>query len=253
MFKIGWFVFQPYGLIIALAVLAAGGMVFWEAKRKGQKPEHVLNTLFWGLIGGLAGARAYHVIHEWDFYSKNLLLIFNLWRGGLGIYGALLGGSLAVFVFTKIKDLNFLKWLDIAALGLPLGQAIGRWANFINQELYGYPTDLPWKIYIRPSQRLPEFRSFIYFHPLFFYESIWNLLVFLVVLITITKFEKKIKKGELFCLYLSLYSFGRFWLEFLRPDVWRLFGFPVAQIIAAITILTCLIYVPLGTRRFPTC
>lgn len=232
--------FRAYGLILVLAVLAAATVAWFEAKRKDKTVGTFLDVLLVALFGGLVGARVYHLVHQWQFYSRNLLDAIKLWQGGLGIYGGILGGVVAIFIYTRVKKLDFLKWLDIAAVGLPLGQAIGRWGNFANREIYGLPTNLPWGIYIAPGNRLPELIRFSRFHPLFLYESIWNIGVFLAVLIVAKKFgSPSLRKGELFALYLGLYSLGRFWLEFLRPEVWRVFGLPVAQIIAVVTIAFC--------------
>ena len=235
--SLGPVILQPYGFILSLAISAGAVFFFAEVKRKKESPDSALEILLAALTGGIIGSRLYHVIDQWSFYSQNPPLVFQIWRGGLGIYGGLLGGILAIFILAKIKKLDFPAWLDLTALSLPLGQTIGRFANFLNQELYGYPTNLPWGIYIPPQNRLPQFSKVSFFHPLFLYESLWNFLVFLAVLIAARKFAKKFLKGELFLFYLSLYSFGRFGLEFLRPDPWRLFGFPTAQAVALAIIL----------------
>lgn len=239
--RLGPVILQPYGFILSLAVLAGAVFFFAEVKRKKESPDEGLEILLAALTGGIIGSRLYHVIGQWSFYSQNPLAIFQIWRGGLGIYGGLLGGTLAIFIFTKIRKFDFPAWLDLAAVGIPLGQVVGRLANFVNQELYGYPTNLPWGIFISPENRLPQFSTASFFHPLFLYESLWSFLVFLAVLTAGRKFAKKFLKGELFLFYLSLYSFGRFWLEFLRPDPWRLFGFPTAQFLGLAVILFSLV------------
>ncbi|MBU1931342.1 prolipoprotein diacylglyceryl transferase [Patescibacteria group bacterium] len=235
--------FSPsiYGLIIALAILIGLWVCFLETKRKKQDVKVLFDVAFWVLISGLVGARFYHVVHQWSFYQENPGFIFHLWNGGLGIYGAIFGGLLAIWIYTRFKKLDFLIWSDIAVLGLPLGQAIGRWANFFNQELYGYPTNLAWAIYIEPINRLPQFKNISYFHPLFLYESFWNLAVFLIIFFAGRRLDKRLLKGELFILYISLYSLGRFFIEFLKPDVWRLAALPAAQLIAVFIIVLCLI------------
>lgn len=235
---------QPYGLIISLSILSASLVAFWYIKRKRQDISIFYDLLFWSIVGGLLGARIYHLIHQWDLYKQRPLQIIAFWQGGLGIYGALLGGVFSIYIYSKLKKINFLTWLDNIALGLPLGQAIGRWANFINQELYGYPTNLPWKIYIKPENRLPQFINSNYFHPLFLYESVWSLIIFLILLyIVLKKLDKKLKAGALFCFYISLYSLGRFFVEFLKPDVWRIYNIAVAQIVSFSIIISCLLLI----------
>lgn len=248
--------FQPYGLIISLGIIAAGLVILKQAKKEKIKPEIILDCGMWGFIGGIIGARLYHVFDFWNFYSKNPLEIFKIWQGGLGIFGGIFGGTIGLLAYSfyiswkqlKRKEIysqylnismsNFFKFADISAIGIPLAQAIGRWGNFVNQELYGLPTNLPWAIYIKPENRLDEFNKFSRFHPLFLYESLWNLLVFFIIFKVFKTFKKRLLAGEIFILYLSLYSFGRFWLEFLRPDSWKIYGIRTAQLISLVTVFT---------------
>jgi phosphatidylglycerol:prolipoprotein diacylglycerol transferase len=231
---------QPYGLIISLSILSASLVCSWYIKRKKQDINIFYDLLFWTITGGILGARLYHVIHLWSYYKVKPLQILAFWQGGLAIYGAIFGGLLAIYIYSRIKNIKFLTWFDNIALGLPLGQAVGRWANFVNQELYGYPTNLPWKIYIKPENRLSQFQNYSYFHPLFLYESILSLITFFILLyIVLKKFDKKLKNGVFFCIYISIYSLGRFLLEFLKPDVWKIFKIPVAQIISLVVLIFC--------------
>jgi phosphatidylglycerol:prolipoprotein diacylglycerol transferase len=156
---------------------------------------------------------------------------------GLGIFGAVIGGAIGLVVFTKWNKLSTLKWMDIVAPGLILAQAIGRWGNFFNQELYGYPTDLPWGIVIEPANRLPGYETFSHFHPLFFYEFIWNLLGFGLLMIVGRKLKHRLLNGEIFFLYIIYYSIGRFFLEGLKIDVWSIAGVPTARWISGIAII----------------
>ena len=225
--------------------------------------------LWWVLIPGLIGARLYHVLDYWGYYSKNLNEIFFIWHGGLGILGAIIGGVLGLLAFAHItyhiphikkgckkrkisfKDFLF-SLLDTVVIGLPAGQAIGRLGNFFNQELYGFPTNLPWGIYIRPENRATGYESFERFHPLFAYEMAWSIITFIII-IAFIKAIKRQKKGELFFVYLGFYGLGRFFLEFLRIENWIMtlpfakWHLSVAQVISIIFIIASLAFF---TRRF---
>jgi phosphatidylglycerol:prolipoprotein diacylglycerol transferase len=232
---LGPFTVNWYGIIIAVAALSGFSLAGLEAKRRGEDPEHVFRMAILLVPLALIGARLYHVIDLWDFYSQNPSLIFG--GAGLGIFGAIAGGVIGLLIYSKWKRLSILRWLDIAAPGLILGQAIGRWGNFFNQELYGYPTDLPWAIYIDPANRLPGFGSFSHFHPLFLYESLWNFLGCFILLFTGRKLGRRLPDGDIFLLYIIYYSVGRFFLEGFKIEVWTLAGFPTARWITASAIL----------------
>jgi phosphatidylglycerol:prolipoprotein diacylglycerol transferase len=154
-----------------------------------------------------------------------------VWHGGLGIFGGILGGGVGLWIYTRKKDI-FLKMLDLVAFGLPIGQAIGRWGNFFNQELYGKPTSLPWGIYIRPENRLLSVIEYERFQPLFLYESLWCLGVFGALHWLVKDKVVKLGKGGVFIFYLGLYGLGRFFLEFLRIESWKIYGVNVAQAIS---------------------
>ena len=165
-FRIGPLDVYWYGITIAVGMMAGVLVSTWEAKRRGEDPSQILNAMFLALALGLIGARLYHVFSSpngyeagWDFYRQHPLAILNLRSGGLGIFGAIIGGLTGLLIYVRWKGLSFLRWADIGMVGLPLGQAIGRWGNFFNQELYGYPTELPWGIYISPERRLPGLES----------------------------------------------------------------------------------------------
>jgi phosphatidylglycerol:prolipoprotein diacylglycerol transferase len=203
------------------------------------------------LITGLLGARLYHVFSSpsgsigWEYYRRHPLDIIAFWRGGfagLGIYGAVAGGALGLFGYTHFNKLSFARWTDYTAPGVVLAQAIGRWGNFINQELYGYPTALPWGITIDAAHRIPPFDNLaVYpldtrFHPTFLYESLWNLLCFGLLMLLARRFGQRLVDGDVFLAYLILYPLGRFFVEGLRPDAWKVSSIPVAQIIALLSI-----------------
>lgn len=237
MFTAGPVTFHLYGLMIGLGVLAGA----WAAAKRDKK---IWDALVWVIGGGIIGARLYHVVDLWSYYRVHLAQIPAVWQGGMGIYGGILGGILGLWWWVKtrgkkeVRFLRFLKMLDAGAVGLPLGQAIGRLGNYFNQELYGKPTSLPWGIYIRPENRLLSVWEFERFHPLFLYESIYCLIIFIII-IKIIKFIPS-GKGKVFAIYLGLYGLGRFFLEFLRIEAWTIQGINVAQVISLGLILGAL-------------
>jgi len=235
MINVGPAVFHVYGLMIALGVLL-GAFVSsrWVGKVKLSEEEW-WDVLLWVVAGGVVGARIYHVIDLWSYYSLDLWEILKIWKGGLGIYGGIVGGVLGLWLRVRSKK-ELVKWLDVAAMGLPWGQAVGRWGNFFNQELYGKPTDLPWGISIDLQNRLASVWQWEKFHPLFLYESLWNVAVGLGLWWLVKKGKVKMGKGKGFITYLGLYGLGRFALEFLRIDPWRVSGVNVAQAISLILV-----------------
>ncbi len=214
-----------YGLVIGIAIVA--GLWLMEI----QLCKHHLNTsdfyqFSWIIIlGGVIGARLYHVITDFDLYQHHFLDIFKIWQGGMSIIGGVLGGVLTAWLFLKFSSLgekiDLKTVLDLSVFGLPVAQAIGRWGNFFNQELYGVPTQLPWKIYIEPAFRVAGFEQFAYFHPLFLYEMLLMLVFAGLIWWGQNKswlLSFKIGSGKLFSLYIFYYSFIRFWLDFIRID-----------------------------------
>jgi phosphatidylglycerol:prolipoprotein diacylglycerol transferase len=244
-----------YGIIVVTCILVGAYVASLEAKRKGEDPEHIWNGLILVVIFGLIGARLYHVISSpeglmrgFDYYRQHPMEIVMIWQGGLGIFGAVAGGVLAVFIYARWQKLDFLTWVDIAAPALSLGQAIGRWGNFFNQELYGYPTTVPWGIPIDLPYRLPRFANLpesTRFHPTFLYESIWNFLSFLVLIYVARRFEARLRRGDVFLLWCILYPVGRFLVEFQRPDAWMMGPLATAQVVslvAAVVATLILVY-----------
>lgn len=243
------FSFRLYGLIIGLGIMIG----FWVAGQmarlfKKRTTNYSLNTndvwdgLWWVIIPGIVLARIYHVIGLWDYYSSNILLIPQIWSGGVGIFGAITGGMLGLLFYTRKKRKNILELIDLAAFGIPVGQAIGRWGNYFNQELYGKATELPWGITIRAENNAEVLKKITKFHPLFLYESIWSIVTF-GILFWIFKLNKaKLKPGSYFFIYLIFYGFGRFWLEFLKIESWRIGGINIAQVMSLAFILTGFIF-----------
>jgi phosphatidylglycerol:prolipoprotein diacylglycerol transferase len=223
--------------------------------------------LTWLLIFGIIGARLYHVFSDpvdglgWSHYRENPIDIINFWSGGfrgLGIYGAVVGGFLAVLIYTWRNHLKLSRWLDIPIPGLLLAQAVGRMGNFINQELYGPPTDLPWGFRINtdfpyqpPPSTIPrppgvsefDFIANTRFHPTFFYEALWNLVGFGLFMWLGRRFQHRLRDGDIVLFYLIWYPLGRFWVEMFRPDAWvtGIPGLATAQLIALGSIVLAII------------
>lgn len=220
-----------YGIIIAFALLVGVVLGVIEAKRRGFRSEVVLDLMLIAIPISILGARLYYVAFEWQLYSGNLGSIFAIWNGGLGIYGAVIGGAIAAFVFYKWQRIRVGTMLDIAAPSLVISQAIGRWGNFVNQEAYGYAISnpnlqwFPLSVYIQADS--------MWHFATFFYESVWNVLVFIVLMIM----RKRIKvRGGVFALYLIFYGIGRFIIEPLRTDSLWLIGGQTAEQVANLKI-----------------
>ena len=214
-----------YGLFIAIGIGVATWLMARELRRKGYDSALALDSLFFVVPLGFVGARLYHVITDYDLYAGDPFPgVFEVWNGGLGIYGAVAGGFLGLLIFGWYSGVSPLVLADAAAPGLLLGQAIGRWGNYFNQELFGRPSDLPWAIRISPENRPVEFADATSFHPTFLYESIWNLLACLLLLWIARRFAARLKDGDVVLIYVSLYSVGRFFVETLRIDPAFLIG-----------------------------
>ena len=218
-FGIGPFALSYHGLLIALGIAVGTWLTGRELARKGYDGALALGSLFLVVPLGLVGARLYHVLTEYHRYTRNPFpKVLEGWEGGLGIYGAVAGGFLGLLLFSWYRGISPLAFADAAAPGLVLGQAIGRWGNYFNQELFGRPSDLPWAIGIAPENRPTEFADATSFHPTFLYESLWDVLVCLALLWVARRFSERLKDGDVFVLYVSLYSVGRFLVETLRID-----------------------------------
>ena len=218
-----------YGVLIVTGAMLATYIASRLSSRNGHDPEIAWNLLIVCLVLGVIGARIYHIISSWEYYRLHPSEMFGLQMSGFGIFGAVAGGLVAVWGFAKVFKLRFLEWCDYIAPGLILAQAIGRWGNFFNQELYGLPTDLPWGIYISPEHRLPQFAAFERFHPTFLYESTLNFIGFLILLYLARNWRKNRQWGDIFFSYCIIYPIIRFLIEFQRPDAWVIGGMPTAQ------------------------
>lgn len=230
-----------------LGALAAAWLADREAKRRGENPEVVWDVLPWVLIAGIVGARLWHIFtppasmvaqgYTTQYYLTHPLDAIAIWNGGVGIPGAVMGGILALAIYTRRHALRLGTWTDIIAPGLALAQAIGRWGNFINQELYGAPANLPWAIFIDPQHRLPGYQDQAYYHPLFLYESLINLANMGILLWLGRRFSDRLKPGDIFLTYLFIYSIARFSLEFLRLDPSPVGGLNINQTLMALVAL----------------
>jgi len=240
--NLGFISIKWYGLLIAISVLLGLNLSKKLARSRGIDPNFISEILPSLVLSSIIGARVYYVIFEYQQFSgdkffttiKILNIYLNIpsflaiWEGGIAIHGALLGGFLSIYLFCKSKKIPLKIFLDLLMPSVILGQSIGRWGNFFNNEAFGIPTNLPWKLFIPLSNRPNIFANSQYFHPTFLYESLWNLIIFTILIYIFNKQSKdnSITPGLITSLYLVTYSFGRFWIEGLRIDSLCLGGFP---------------------------
>lgn len=258
--------FSYYGMIIMFAAVAAAFLVSRLLKERGEDPDLVWDGLIWALILGIIGARLYHIftpskssldagIDTMYYLTHPLSIIWTPGVGpglrGLGIPGAIFGGAVGIYIFTRRRKIDFLMAVDVSSPGLALAQVIGRWGNFINQELYGKPTDLPWKIFISPENRIRGYEAVEYFHPLFLYESLWSLGNLMLLLWLPRKLGSRLRSGDIFLVYLITYPLGRFLLEFLRLDYVPMWGINFNQIAMLLVVIASSITLFLRHRKKP--
>ena len=218
-FEFGHLPLYYHGLFVVAGIIVGAALTGSELARRGYDRTLAFGLLLFVVPLGLIGARLYHVVTEYDRYLGGpLAAYFRVWLGGFGVYGAIAGGFVGLLVFGWIFGIRPLVLADAAAPGVILAQAIGRWGNYFNQELFGRPSDLPWAIRIAPENRPVQFADASTFHPTFLYESVWDLLVCLILLWVARRFADRLKNGDVFFLYLFLYSVGRFFVETLRVD-----------------------------------
>lgn len=255
-FSILGFDIAYYGILIGIGILAGVTIIILEARRTRQHSEDYMDLAIWTVIFGIIGARIYYVIFEWDIYKDNLLSIFNIRQGGMGIYGGIIAAVIVVFVYAGIRKLYAPELLDTACMGLTAGQMIGRWGNYYNREAFGEYTDglfamrLPIDA-VRISDVTDRMRnhietidgsSYIQVHPTFLYESIWCFL--LLIVLFLYRYQQKFE-GELFLVYLCGYGIGRVWIEGLRTDQLLIgeSGWPVSQVLAGVLVLISLLLI----------
>ncbi len=245
-FPVGPLFIRFYGIILMLGAVAGAWLATLEAKRRGYEPEIVWDLLTYLLIGGIIGARLWHILTPppssgitAGWYLTHPLDALAIWKGGLGVPGTVIGGVIVLFFYARRNKLNFAEWTDIGSPSLALGQGIGRWGNFFNQELYGAPTNLPWKIPIDENHRLAGYSDTQYYHPLFFYESLWNFANMFLLLWISRRYSDRLKHGDIFLIYLVVYPVGRFFLDFLRLDASMVGGININQTIMAVVAICC--------------
>ncbi len=207
---------HAYGLLLAVGVLVAAWIAVRRWVARGDDAKAFNDMAIWIVVGGVVGARVYHVISDYQLFTHDWIRAFEIWRGGLSIWGVLGGGAIAVVVMTRIKRVETLALMDCVAPGLLAAQAIGRWGNYFNQELFGKPTSLPWALEISPAKRPAGYLNFATFQPTFLYESLYCLALLGIVLAVERRF--RLRKGQMFALYLATYTFGRFFFENMRID-----------------------------------
>jgi phosphatidylglycerol:prolipoprotein diacylglycerol transferase len=252
-FSFGRFEVRWYGIIIAVALVIGIVVSYFIAKYRNQKADEVINFAPFAVIFGVIGARLLHVLVNWSYYSNNLSYIFAFRRGGLAIQGVMLGGILALLIFCKIRKLDFWVWADIVSPALILGQALGRWGNYFNQEAFGIPTSPPWGLYIDPAYRPSAYSNAEYFLPTFFYEFLANLLLFGLLLWLHRLYKHRPERfpyGLIFTTYLGVYALYRSVIEFYRLDSSYLLGVKVVYILDGITIIAALIITNYLFKRF---
>lgn len=249
-FEAGPITVRWYGILMATAILVG----FWLAHRRAVEEnlpaDDLLRAAQWAVVAGLIGARLYEVAFNWDYYGRYPGKIIAVWEGGLAMHGGLIVGPLVGVLLAWRLRLPILRCLDVIAPSMVLGQAIGRWGNFFNEEAFGRPTDLPWKLYISPAHRPPEFRNDDFFHPTFLYESLWDLLVF-VMLVWWVRPRVRRHPGAIFFSYIGLYSVGRFFIESLRLDSFWLGSLRVPQLASVAGVLVAVAGLLWVLRRPP--
>jgi len=237
-FQIGPLVIRWYGILMSTSLALGTILAYREAEKQKIDPEYIINLVVIAAPLGFIGARLYYILFfNLGYYLSHPAEIPAVWHGGLAIHGALIGGVFGGYLVVRHYKLDFWQMADIVAPSLILGQAIGRWGNFFNQEAYGYETNLPWAMYIDGAYR----------HPTFLYESLWNLMVLAALLLIRRK--SYIKKGDLFAAYFALYSLGRVVVESFRTDSLMFGPFRVAQLVSILGIAAGLLFILYNHRK----
>jgi phosphatidylglycerol---prolipoprotein diacylglyceryl transferase len=262
--EFGSFALRWYGVLMMTAIAVAAAITAREVRRRGHDPNTVWDMLLWVLIPALIGARLYYVFIQSPRGPDGLgrfladpIQIVQIWTGGIHIFGAFIFGVAALLIYARVNRLPALVYLDALALALPLAQAIGRLGNFINQELYGPPTTLPWGLRIDPEHRIAPYNDLAAypestrFQPLFLYESLWNLIGFGVLFWISRRFAASLRPGDMLLLYLIWYPSGRFLIEFLRTDSWFFPGTPfnVVHLLSAVAVIGAAVALVVRHRR----
>ncbi len=238
-----------YGIILTTGIILGTLLSMYIAKKEGLDSDLIIDFILYDILFALLGARTYYVLFNWDYYKEHWVEILNLRQGGIAIYGAVIASIIVAVVFTKIKRIPFFKFADVAVFGLTLGQAVGRYGNFVNMEVFGDYTNSKWAMRLLKEQAKPPFSEkvlqniqtafgaeYIQVHPAFFYESTWNILL-LILLFMMRRYKKY--DGQLFFTYLIGYGIGRYWVEGLRTDqlLLPIIQFPASQAVAILSII----------------
>lgn len=261
-FSVFGFDIAYYGLIIGIGMLVGILMAIREAKQTGQNPDDYIDLALYGIICAIIGCRIYYVAFEWDYYSQHLLEIFNLRKGGLAIYGGIIGAVICTCVLSKVKKIPVWRMLDTGCTSLIAGQIIGRWGNFMNREAFGGYTDGLFAMQIRvqdaayTTTELMEKMvtvngvDYIQVHPTFLYESMWNLGVLIILLLY--RRHKKFE-GEVFLMYAAGYGLGRAWIEGLRTDQLLIpgVGLPVSQVLSVVVVIVSVGMIIYKRKKLP--
>ena len=237
-----------YSLMIALALLVGSIFMVLECRRQKMDEDKFVNILFWGVIFAIIGARAYYVLFRLDYYMNYPEEMIRIWEGGLAIYGGLISGVIVIFLTAKIKRFSALSMLDLITPACMLGQSIGRWGNFMNREAYGRMTEIFCRMGLQTNNG-----EFVYVHPTFLYESLWNLIGFFFLSRFLSKGKRKYP-GQCALLYFLWYGLGRMWIEGLRTDSLMLgnTGIRVSQLLSLFLAFTAAILLILNRRRYET-
>ena len=246
--EIGPITVRWYGILMATAILVGFWLAHRRALEEGLPADELVRVAQWSVVAGLCGARLYEVAFNWDYYGRFPWKIIAVWEGGLAMHGGLIVGPLVGVLLARRWRVPIRRGLDVVAPSMVLGQAIGRWGNFFNEEAFGRPTDLPWKLYISPPHRPPEFRDALFFHPTFLYESLWDALVF-ALLIWWVRPRVGRYPGAVFFFYIGLYSVGRFFIELLRLDSFWVAGLRVPQLASIVGVVVAAVGLAWVRRR----
>lgn len=251
---IGPFPVRGYALMILLGMFVGLIVANRRWQQRGGRPGTAYDIAFWAIPFGIVGARLYHVITDWQLYfgadGSGIVGALQIWNGGLGIWGAVAGGALGAWIACRRRDIPLPHFADAVAPAIVIAQAIGRWGNYLNQELFGRPSDLPWAVEIDLPNRPAGYEQFETFHATFLYESLWNLGVFAVLLWADRRW--RIGHGRLFALYVALYCSGRVWIEALRIDtVNEILGLRLNIWTSIFVGLAAVLYIVISSRRSP--
>ena len=242
---------HAYGLMLAIGVLAAAKIADVRWRRTGHNPKVIAEIAVPVVIAGIVGARVYHLFTGYKWDQDGIAGAFEIWHGGLSIWGAVGAGLLMVIYLAHRRHIDTLALLDAIAPGVVIAQAIGRWGNYFNQELFGRPTRLPWALEINLAHRPIGYERFSTFHPTFLYESIWCLLVFGTIVFL--ERTRGLRKGQAFALYVAMYTFGRVFFEWLRVDpASRIFGIRFNLLLSAVLcVVGIVLFVRFGRTQPP--